>query len=362
MPARHKQQNFCDGVHMKALDAHERSLASLARSLRTAIVVPSLFAFALLVVRRPEAAGFAVFGTFAHLVLVNYDTAGTARFAQSAMLTLLGSIMLSLGTLASASAWLAVGGTVAVGFLSELPLLSGGHIGAIQRALLLSFMIAVAVPAPAHSVLPYLEGWLTAGIIAQPALLLIWATFRNSGEVGDASSCERATHVVASADPSPWTGKAIRSGLALGFAVLLTRFFKLDHAFWVVLGVLPVLTASEGTVVRTFWREQAGTLIGFSISVAVVAIVGPYHAWYWLLLPFVVFGSAYAASAVGFVAGQATFTLFAVVLFCILLPQQRAGILRLEDIAIGGAVSLIVGLLRRGDDGSAQCPRSAVRA
>jgi PPE-repeat protein len=111
---------------MKALNVNERDLASLARSARTAIVVPSLFALALLVIGQPEAAGFAVFGTFAHQVLVDYDTAGTARFAQSAMLTLLGSILLSLGTLASTSVWLAVGGTVAVGFLSELPLLSSG--------------------------------------------------------------------------------------------------------------------------------------------------------------------------------------------------------------------------------------------
>jgi hypothetical protein len=65
-------------------------------------------------------------------------------------------------------------------------------------------------------------------------------------------------------------------------------------------------------------------------------------------LPFVVFGSVYAASAVGVTAGQAAFTLFAVVLFCILLPQQRqAGLLRLEDILIGGAVSLALRSLLR---------------
>jgi hypothetical protein len=94
---------------MKALNAHEKSLAGLARSVRAAVVVPLLFAIALLAIKQPEMAGSAVLGTFAHLVLVNYDTAGTARFAQSAMLTLLGAIVISLGTLASASVWLAVG-------------------------------------------------------------------------------------------------------------------------------------------------------------------------------------------------------------------------------------------------------------
>jgi uncharacterized membrane protein YccC len=152
--------------------------------------------------------------------------------------------------------------------------------------------------------------------------------------------------------------------LALGFAVLLTRLLKVEHAFWVVLGVLPVLSASGALAVRTFWQEQAGTLIGFLVSAIVVAIIGPHWAWYWLILPFVVFGSTYAASAVGLMAGQAAFTLFAVVLFCILLPQQPpAGLLRLEDIAIGGAVSLAVGaLLRLGERGSLSRVRSAVKA
>jgi uncharacterized membrane protein YccC len=116
-------------------------------------------------------------------------------------------------------------------------------------------------------------------------------------------------------------------------------------------------------VVRTFWQEQAGTLMGFLASAVVVAIIGPHQAWYWSVLPFAVFGSAYA-SAVSLMAGQATFTLFAVVLFCILLPQQSgAGLLRLEDIAIGGAVSFAVGaLLRLGEHGSESRMRNALKA
>jgi hypothetical protein len=216
-------------------------------------------------------------------------------------------------------------------------------------------MLAVAVPAPARSILPYLAGWLAAGIIAQPALLLVWIPFQSGRVAGESPRhCERAANAVAPTDPWNWMEKAVRSGLALGLAVLITRLFKLDHAFWVVLGVLPVLSASEGSATRTFWQEQVGTLIGFSISAVVVGIFGSHQAWYWLILPCVVFGSAYAANGIGLIAGQAAFTLFAVVLFCILLPQQRqSGILRLEDIAIGGAVSLIVGLLCRGEDGSA---------
>jgi hypothetical protein len=345
---------------MKAVTARERSLAGLARSLRAAIVVPSLFALALFVFKQPELAGSAVFGTFAHQVLVNYDAAGKVRSVQSAMLTALGAIMLALGTLASGSAWLAVSGAIVVGFLSDVPLLTGSRIAAILRALLLAFMLAVVVPAPSSSVLPYLAGWLIAGIIAQPTLFLVWiplatADEAHSGDVGAKSTPPN--------DGSNWSEHAVRSGLALGFAVLLSRLLKVEHGFWVVLGVLPVLSASGGSVVRAFWQEQAGTLMGFLASAVVVAIIGPHQAWYWSILPFVVFGSTYA-SAVSLMAGQATFTLFAVVLFCILLPQQtEAGLLRLEDIAIGGAISFAVGaLLRLGERGSERRMRSAVKA
>jgi Fusaric acid resistance protein-like len=347
---------------MKPVAVHQRRFANLARSARAAIVVPSLFALALLAIKQPEMAGSAVLGTFAHEVLVNYDTAAKARFVQSAMLTLLGAIMVSLGALASASVWLAVGGAVVVGILSELPLLASGHIAAIRRALLLSFMFAAAVPAPVRSVFPYVAGWLMAGVIAQPALLLIWIPLQNPSTV--ASSYEHADNLVAAADRSNWMGNAVRAGTALGLAVLLTRLLKVEHAFWVVLGVLPVLSASRETVARTFWQEQAGTLVGFSVSAFVVAIIGPHQALYWLILPFVVFGSAYAVSAVGLLAGQAAFTVFTVVLFCILLPQQKqAGLLRLEDIAIGGAVSLAVGaLLRQGHGASVDGVVSGAKA
>lgn len=335
---------------MKAVNAHKRSLAGLARSVRAAIVVPSLIALALIVFKQPELAGFAVLGTFAHQVLVNYDTTGRVRFVQSAMLTALGAILLSLGTLASGSAWLAVSGAVAVGFLSEVPGLTHGRIAAIRGALLLAFMLAAAVPAPAGSVFEYLAGWLIAGLIAQPALFLIWIQFQSSSSsTGDgASSRDITANHVSCINRSNWRESAARSGIALGFAVLLSRLLKVEHAFWVVLGVLPVLSASGRSAVRTFWQEQAGTLIGFFVSAIVVAIIEPHRAWYWLILPFVAFGSTYAGSAVGLMAGQAAFTLFAVVLFCILLPQQtQAGLLRLEDIAIGGAVSLAVGALLR---------------
>jgi hypothetical protein len=343
------QQGFRGWLQMKAVDAHGRSLAGLARSVRAAIVVPSLFALALLGIKQPELAGFAVFGTFAHLVMIDYDTAGRARSAQCAILTLLGAIMVTLGILASVSIWLAPIGALAAGFLTELIPLFSSRLAAIRTALLLSFMLAVAMPAPTHFVFPYLAGWLLAGIVAQPALLLIWIPLQGLGAAeGTATSHETVARPIAPVRCSAWTGNAAGSGMAMALAVLLARFLKVDHAFWVVLGILPVLSANLTSAAQKFWQEQMGTLIGFLVGAFVVTAIGVHQLWYWLILPLVVLGSTYAASAIGFMAGQAAFTVFAVVLFCILLPQQgEIGILRVEDVAIGGAVSLLVGSLRQ---------------
>ncbi|MBV9171548.1 MAG: FUSC family protein [Chloroflexi bacterium] len=322
------------------LSPEQHRLTGLARALRAAVAVPSLFALGLLVVRQPEAAGFAVFGTFAHLVMVTYDTTGRTRSLQCAALTVLGAATISLGTLLSAYAWLAVLGTMAVGFCLELPLLTRRRLAVLAPALVLSFMLAVATPAPGSAVLPHLAGWLLAGVAAQPVLLLLWVSVRTvSLDPGD-----HTQHVESTA----WLANAASSGAALALAVLVTRLLRLDHQFWVVLGVVPVLSAKTTAAARTFWHEQAGTVTGFLVGAALVAVIGASQIWYWLVLPWVVFASAYASTAIGFVAGQAAFTVFAVVLFGILAPQQESvGFVRVEDIAIGGAISLAVAVVQQ---------------
>ena len=66
----------------------------------------------------------------------------------------------------------------------------------------------------------------------------------------------------------------------------------------------------------------------------------------WVLLPIVVFLAAYTPGAVNFVVGQASFTVFVVVLFNILAPQGwRTGLVRVQDVAIGAGISVVVGAL-----------------
>jgi uncharacterized membrane protein YccC len=66
---------------------------------------------------------------------------------------------------------------VLVGFAVQFAGVFGGYIAAAQTALLLSFVLAVSVPAPAAAVGPRLAGWLVAGLIATLSGVFLWPRF-----------------------------------------------------------------------------------------------------------------------------------------------------------------------------------------
>ncbi|MBS1845033.1 MAG: FUSC family protein, partial [Actinobacteria bacterium] len=66
----------------------------------------------------------------------------------------------------------------------------------------------------------------------------------------------------------------------------------------------------------------------------------------WAVLPFAVLLGAYSPRAISFTAGQAGFTIVIVVLFNLLNPVGwSVGLVRIEDVAIGCAISLVTGFL-----------------
>jgi uncharacterized membrane protein YccC len=66
----------------------------------------------------------------------------------------------------------------------------------------------------------------------------------------------------------------------------------------------------------------------------------------WLVFPIAVLVAAYTPGTAPFAAGQAAFTITVIVLFNVIVPAGwRVGLLRIEDVAIGCAVSLVVGVL-----------------
>jgi uncharacterized membrane protein YccC len=129
-------------------------------------------------------------------------------------------------------------------------------------------------------------------------------------------------------------------------AVFLSRLLQLDHAFWVVLGTLSVLRSNALATGRTTLEALAGTAVGVAVGALLVVVIGTSAPVLWATLPLGIFLAAYAASTIGFVAGQAAFTVVVIILFNVIAPQGwRIGLTRIEDVAIGTGISLLAGIL-----------------
>jgi hypothetical protein len=145
---------------------------------------------------------------------------------------------------------------------------------------------------------------------------------------------------------SVWFINSLRGALALAAAVTVADLSSVQHGFWVVLGTLSVLRTSAASTGSTAMRALLGTLGGFLIGAGLLAIIGTTSAALWVALPIAVLIAAYAPGAAPFAVGQAAFTVVVAVLFNLLVPVGwKVGALRVEDVAIGCAVSVIVGSL-----------------
>src|SRR5207253_2350228 len=90
----------------------------------------------------------------------------------------------------------------------------------------------------------------------------------------------------------------------------------------------------------------AGTAVGIVIGALLVIGIGTHEAVLWSVLPVAVLLAAYAPRAISFAAGQAGFTVVLFILFNLIQPVGwTVGLVRVEDVAIGFAISLGVGLL-----------------
>ncbi|MDE3134299.1 MAG: FUSC family protein, partial [Acidobacteriota bacterium] len=166
-----------------------------------------------------------------------------------------------------------------------------------------------------------------------------------SGFSGPLSSArERA---MAHAEPSSsWLHNSLRGGTGLALAVLVAELTSVQHGFWVVFGTLAVLRSNALSTGQNVVRALLGTTLGFVVGGALVALIGTNSILLWILLPFVVLFAGLAPAAISFLAGQAAFTLTLLVLFNLLVPVGWSiGLVRIEDVALGGAVSLAVGML-----------------
>ena len=139
---------------------------------------------------------------------------------------------------------------------------------------------------------------------------------------------------------------AVRGAAALAVAVFIARQSSLQHSFWIVLGTLSVLRSNALGTEASVVSALRGTAVGLLVGVGLVLAVGTNEVLLWCLLPPAVLLAAYAPQAISFAAGQAGFTITLLILFNLIQPTGwSVDLIRLEDVTIGFAVSLVVGAL-----------------
>jgi uncharacterized membrane protein YccC len=145
---------------------------------------------------------------------------------------------------------------------------------------------------------------------------------------------------------SVWFLNSLRGSLALAAAVLVADVSGVQHGFWVVLGTLSVLRTNAASTESTALRALGGTVIGFAVGALLLLGIGTSTPALWVAFPIALAVAAYAPGTLPFAFGQAAFTVVVVVLFNLLQPVGwKVGLLRIQDVALGCLVSLVVGVL-----------------
>lgn len=144
---------------------------------------------------------------------------------------------------------------------------------------------------------------------------------------------------------SVWLHNSIRGAIGLGIGVALADVTGVQHGFWVMLGTLSVLRSNALNTGQNVFRAVGGTLAGSVLGAVLLQLIGHDTIALWILLPIAVMAAGIVPAAISFAAGQAAFTLTLVILFSIAQPAGLSVVLiRIEDIALGCGVSVVVGL------------------
>ncbi|HZV26291.1 MAG TPA: hypothetical protein VFG00_08370, partial [Acidothermaceae bacterium] len=164
------------------------------RSIRAAVVIPGLFAFADKVLKNPQIATFASIGAFSVLLLADFGGPLRRRFIAYAGLAVVGAIFIAIGTLASRVTWLAV---VVAGLTAALVLFLGilsGYVAKGSTAAMLVLILPLTLPANASAIGPRLEGWALAAVVGTLSVFLVW---RDPPQAGLGTLAGNALHRLA---------------------------------------------------------------------------------------------------------------------------------------------------------------------
>jgi uncharacterized membrane protein YccC len=140
-------------------------------------VIPLVFALGELLLGEPQSLIFVLFGSFALLVMSDFGGLRGPRALAYLAATIVGAALVALGTIASSSAWLAALVMLLVGFVISFSGIFGGYVAAAGTGMLLSFVIAITIPAPADVIPLRVGGWAIAGLVSTVAAVALWPRF-----------------------------------------------------------------------------------------------------------------------------------------------------------------------------------------
>ncbi|MGK3204340.1 FUSC family protein [Amycolatopsis sp. MEPSY49] len=141
--------------------------------MRATLVVPALFAFSSTVIGDLQVATFAAFGGFATLVMASFGGDRRDKLRAHFGLAVVGSVLLAVGTAASASLPLAAVVTLIVAFLVLFGGVAGPNAAAGGTAALLAYVLPAASPGTMSMVPARLGGWWLASVVGTAAVLLL---------------------------------------------------------------------------------------------------------------------------------------------------------------------------------------------
>lgn len=145
---------------------------------------------------------------------------------------------------------------------------------------------------------------------------------------------------------SIWLVNSLRGAMAFAAAIVIVNLTDVQHGFWVVVGVLAALQTRAAATAASALRAIGGTVGGLAVGWVLIAAVGTSRSLFWTILPLSVLVAAYAPGTTPVAVGQAAFTVMVTVINNLVVPVGWAvGLVRVEDVAIGCGVSLLLGIL-----------------
>ncbi|HEY1833384.1 MAG TPA: FUSC family protein [Solirubrobacteraceae bacterium] len=145
---------------------------------------------------------------------------------------------------------------------------------------------------------------------------------------------------------SVWLHNSLRGAIALALAVMVAKLSNVQHGFWLVFGTLAVLRTDAFSTGQDALKGLSGTVVGIALGGGLVALLGSESTLAWLVLVPAVALIALGPVLFNFAIGQVGFTTTLLLLNNIVTPAGwSAGLVRIEDVAIGCAVALVAGTM-----------------